>query len=271
MPLASVITNVALDHQRWLGETVEQIAFEKAGIIKAGIPVVTAAREDAGLRVIQEVARQEQAGVTIVSPETVDELLPPSTLPLRGEFQRVNAAVAIATARAIARQLPVPDKVIQKGLSEVRWAGRMHELWRDKQRILLDGAHNVAGAEALAHELRTRYKEAQPTLVFGVLDDKDWRGMLTVLMPTAKRIVLVPVQSSRSLNPNQIVSGHDDFSNSGNVSVCASLAEALAATEHDRFVVITGSLYLVGEALELLQLTEGKISERALNDWTSAR
>ena len=63
--------------------------------------------------------------------------------------------------------------------------------------MLLDGAHNVAGAEALAHELRTRYKDEQATLVFGVLDDKDWRGMLTLLMPVAKRLLLVPVQSSR--------------------------------------------------------------------------
>jgi dihydrofolate synthase/folylpolyglutamate synthase len=270
-PLASVITNIGLDHQRWLGETVEQIAFEKAGIIKTGVPVVTAATENAGLCVTRDMARQQQAALTVVSRDNAEELPLRSSLPLRGEFQKMNAAVAIATVRTLAARLPVPDEAIQQGFSQVRWAGRMHELFRGKQRMLLDGAHNVAGAEALAHELRTRYKDEQATLVFGVLDDKDWRGMLTLLMPVAKRLLLVPVQSSRSLDPKRVLSDDGDFTFPNNLSVYASLADALSAAEHDSFVVIAGSLYLVGEALELFQPMEGKVSERALNDWAPTR
>ncbi len=272
-PLASVITNIQFDHQKWLGHTLDQIAFEKAGIIKPGVPVITAAERGHGLEVIAKVAREAASPLTVV--EAADVNRPPLDtlhLPLRGEFQRTNAAVAVATARALAAQLPISDKVIAAGLSQVQWPGRLQLIRTAAGRLLLlDGAHNVPGTEALIQELQAHFSQVRPTLVFGVLSDKDWQTMGPLLAKRAGRVLLAPVKSARGLPPDALAPVFQQANPAAPVRVCASLAEALQAAADDPFVVITGSLYVIGEAMELLHLSTAPArEERSLNEWSAA-
>jgi dihydrofolate synthase/folylpolyglutamate synthase len=236
-PLASVITNVDLDHQQWLGDTIEKIAFEKAGIIKPSIPVITTATDDA-LRVIRNVARDSNAPISVVTK-------PADIQPLPGKHQRMNAALAIETARVLREKLP------SSPLGNVSWPGRLQRAGK----FILDGAHNLPGIQTLDAELSGR-----PTIIFGALRDKDWAAMARVVSNRAGRLLLVPVKSKRSLPPNELLSVC-------NGTVCNSLSEALEQTKADKEVVITGSLFLVGEAMELLGIESSPTQdERTLNE-----
>jgi dihydrofolate synthase/folylpolyglutamate synthase len=269
-PLASVITNIQYDHQKWLGETLASIAAEKAGIIKPVIPVITAAEGEEALRVISEAARCQQAPLTILSRAELDR--PPLNalqLPLLGQHQRMNAAVAVATVRLLNSQIPVNDETIRTGLSRAHWAGRLQLITRPTgQKILLDGAHNVGGAGILAAAVKEYFPSAKPTLVLGILRDKDWPGMCEILAPLAKRISLVPVPSERSATPQELAAACRRVNPRAEVTECGSLREALAGTKENPFLTIAGSLYLIGEAMELLHLSPAKANnERGLNEW----
>lgn len=236
-PLASVITNVQLDHQQWLGDTIEKIAFEKAGIIKPGVPVITAAT-GAALDVIRRVAGELQAPPSVITREADVE-------PLPGKYQRMNAAVALETARLLRNILPASP------LGSVSWPGRLQRFGK----FVLDGAHNLSGIETLDRELT-----GHPTIVFGVLRDKDWQAMARVLAKRARRLLFVPIKSKRGLPPEELLSACPG-------TVCASLADALEQASADPEVVITGSLYLVGEAMERLGIAPSPAQdERALNE-----
>jgi len=269
-PLASAITNIQYDHQKWLGETLASIAAEKAGIIKPGIPVLTATDTAEALQVIAETARRQNAPLTILSPaETHRPPLSTIQLPLPGQHQRMNAAVAIAAVRTLASQIPVSDDMIRAGLSRVHWAGRLQLVTRPTgQKILLDGAHNVGGAAILATALKEYSPPAKLTLVLGILRDKDWPGMCEILAPLAGSILLVPVPSERSATPQELAEACRRANPRAQVCVYASLAAALADAANIPFITIAGSLYLIGEAMELLHLSPGKTnSERGLNEW----
>jgi len=272
-PLVSVITNIQYDHQKWLGETLSSIAAEKSGIIKPGIPVVTAAEGAEALAVISDTARHQKAPLTILSPAELNR--PPLNtlqLPLLGQHQRMNAATAVATVRALAAQIPVSEDIIRMGLSRVHWAGRLQLVTRASgQKVLLDGAHNVAGAAILASSVKEYFPAAKFTLVLGILRDKDWPGMCKVLAPLAERILLVPVHSEHSATPNELAAVCRRANPQAQVRGFPALVQALEATHQDHFVTIAGSLYLVGEAMELLHLSPAKpTNERRLNEWRGA-
>ncbi|MDW8308016.1 MAG: folylpolyglutamate synthase/dihydrofolate synthase family protein [Verrucomicrobiales bacterium] len=272
-PLASVITNIGFDHQQWLGNTLAQIAAEKAGIIKPGVPVLTATDAPEALEVIERTARERGAPLTVIGPET---LLPPELaslqLPLPGAHQRRNAALAIATVQALQEQIPVSREAVVRGLSTVQWPGRMQTVTRPGgQRVVLDAAHNPAGIEALAGALRTAYPGARFALVLGILRDKDWRAMCERLAPLARRILTVPVGSERTADAAELAEACRHAAPGVEVCCCASLDEALERVAEERLVVVTGSSYLVGEVLERLGLApEGARQERALNEWAAA-
>ncbi len=272
-PLVSVITNIQYDHQKWLGETLSSIAAEKAGIIKPGIPVITSTEGEEALPVIEETARRQKAPLTILTPaEMQSPPLDTLQLPLLGQHQRMNAAVAAATVRALTSQIPMDEDTIRAGLTRVHWAGRLQLVTRPSgQKILLDGAHNIGGAGILAAAVKEYFPSAKPTLILGILSDKDWAGMCRILAPLAERILLVPVPSERSATPQELAVPCRRANPRARVLECSSLGEALAATAGDRFVTIAGSLYLVGEAMELLHLSAAKpANERGLNEWSGA-
>ncbi len=269
-PLASVITNIQFDHQRWLGESLDTIAAEKAGIIKPGVPCITATDEPEALAVIQATARQHRSPLTLVTPaHTQQPPLDTVRLPLLGGHQRLNAAVALATVETLQAQLPVNERALREGLSTVRWPGRMQLLERAAgQCVLLDGAHNSSGAASLRAALAEYYPGTRPTFILGILRDKDWDLMCEILAPLAGRIVCVPIHSERSASPDQLRAACLRAHPAGRVETRDSLAEALAATESEPFVVIAGSLYLIGEAMEQLQVTvNANGDEKKLNEW----
>ena len=271
-PLASVITNIALDHQQWLGDTLENIAAEKAGIIKPGVPVITAANQPEVMRVIERTARE--AGAPLVQAEPPGRRFGTGempVLPLLGQHQRLNAALALATVEVLQKQYPVSGAQICAGLRQVSWAGRLQVITRPGgQRILLDGAHNAAGAAVLRVALETDFAAAERTFILGVLGDKDWRRMMEILAPLAARILLVPVNNPRTAPPAEVAGYCEKLNSALETAVCDSLPAALKQAGNAGFVVIAGSLYLVGEALELLDPAwEPTAGERGLNEWSA--
>ncbi len=280
-PLASVITNIGYDHQQWLGDTLAKIAVEKAGIIKPGVPVLTATRQPEALAVINQVAQEHQAPLTRVH---ASNLTPHAAL--WGEHQKLNAALAVATVGVLQSRIPVSEAVVRRGLEKVHWPGRLQLVTRPSgQRVLLDGAHNPAGAEVLhaalcgapstaaAHsDPDLQHAEPAPgtplTLILGILADKDCRAMCEILAPLATRLLLVPVGSERTARPEDLLPFCRAANPTAFAGVCGSLPQALAQAERDPFVVIAGSLYLMGEAMELLGLSPVPTAdEKALNNW----
>jgi dihydrofolate synthase/folylpolyglutamate synthase len=269
-PLVSVITNVQFDHEQWLGQTLAKIAAEKAGIIKPGVPVVTATDAPEALAVIRAAAELASAPLVLVTAQdTQRSPLDTLTLPLPGEHQRVNAAVALATVRALASLIPTTDDALVRGLASVQWAGRLQQIETSPGRLtLLDGAHNPAGVHALEAALTQYFPGRRPVMIFGVLRDKDWSAMCHRLSPLAATIYLVPVASARSATPDELRPACQITAAGVPVRVCASLDEALGLTRDAPFRLITGSLYLIGEALERLGASSTAApTERALNDW----
>ena len=268
-PLASVITSIALDHQQWLGNTLEKITMEKAGIIKPGVPVLTATQQPEALRVIEGVARERRAPLTLMDAADAYRINHRTSLP--GEHQRTNAALAVATVQTLQGQIPTNEEVIHRGLETIHWPGRLQLVTRPTgQRILLDGAHNVAGAEVLRDALRSKAAgyDTSVTLVLGILADKNCQEMCGVLAPLAARMFLVPVGSERSAKPQELAAFCRAANPKVDVTVCESLSQAIAQSERDPFVVIAGSLYLIGEAMELLGLSPvPSADEKALNNW----
>jgi dihydrofolate synthase/folylpolyglutamate synthase len=273
-PLAAVITNIHYDHEQWLGSTLASIAAEKAGIIKPGVPVITAADEPEALRVIMEIADAQKARLTrVLAPRSGAENAPDAEelkTSLVGRHQKTNAALAVATVRALSRQIAVSEDAIRSGLSEVNWPGRLQLVTGPAgQKILLDGAHNVAGAQSLREALDEYFPDQRPTLILGVLSDKNWQAICDLLAPRAARILLVPVSSERTASPVELVAACRKANPSTEIAAFPSLAEALNKALDQDFIVITGSLYLVGEALEYVGTSaNAKSGERALNEWS---
>jgi dihydrofolate synthase/folylpolyglutamate synthase len=268
-PLASVITNIAFDHQQWLGDTLEKIAAEKAGIIKPGIPVVTTTDEKSALAVIEKTAREKNAPLTRI--QNSEFRIQNSELSLLGEHQKINATLALATVEVLQKQIPVSEEKIRAGLQNVNWPGRLQLIKKPNgQKILLDGAHNIAGVETLRAAL-----PAGVPLVFivGFLGDKDWRPMCEILAPLASKIFCVPVASARTADARELTKTFHAANPGAEILVCDSLSEALekSGSPHPAqdLIVITGSLYLVGEALELLGLSPADAGERGLNEWSA--
>ena len=257
-PLASVITNIAFDHEAWLGDTLAKIAAEKAGIIKPGVPVLTATESPEALAVIAATAQKNGAPLVEVPPPTAD--LASFPLGLIGRHQKNNAALALATVEALQPILPVTPEHLRAGLAAVSWPGRLQCVTQaDGTQILLDGAHNPAGAEVLRLTLETEFAGRQPILIFGSLEDKNW--------PAICRILTVPVASKRTADAGQLAAAFRAARPDAEVTVCPDLPAALKAAENQGFIVITGSLYLIGEALDRLGLAHAGASERGLNEW----
>jgi dihydrofolate synthase/folylpolyglutamate synthase len=268
-PLASVITNIAFDHTQYLGETLPQIAIEKCGIIKPGIPVVTASVAEEVLRVIRATTTAQGCPLTIVGQEVHATRLSedeqgqrveltgtrqdygPVTIPLLGAHQTINCATAIAALEASG--LPVTPLQVSEGLSQTTWPGRF-QIVNHHPTVVLDGAHNAAAAERLAATLRERCTGQKLTLILGVLRDKNYDQMCQILAPLAERILCVPVNSERTCDPDQLARWCMATNPRLRITIARNLAEAYAQarSENAEAIVITGSLFLVGEALDRL-------------------
>ena len=235
IPMVSVITPIAMDHTRWLGGTLAEIAREKAGIVKFGAPVVSAAQAPEAAAALAE--RAAAAGSFLEFIQTPFER---TEIGLRGVHQKENAALAVAALRAAG--VMVSDEAVEWGLRDVRWPGRFQIV---DERIVLDGCHNPHAAVQLLDNWRDAYGMEKATVIFGALGDKDYSTMLRVLEPISREVFLVPLCSERSAATEALAAActvkHRIF---------RSVSEALEASQGR--TLVTGSLFLVGEALNLL-------------------
>ncbi len=266
-PLASVITQIGWDHQKVLGNTIAAIAAEKAGIIKPGVPALTAATDPEARAIIEWKARELDSLLLIIGPGELANFR--LEVGLLGEHQRSNGALAAATVRLLRVFLPVSDAQLAEGFRNVNWPGRLQVVKRGGQTLLLDGAHNRDGVASLTAALRQNFAGKRPTLILGMLADKDWSDMVRALVPLAARVITAPVASGRTVTAEDLRAACVATGAGRPVKAAQSVAEALKLSAVDPFVVITGSLYFIGEALERLGLSAAPIGEeRALNEWS---
>jgi dihydrofolate synthase/folylpolyglutamate synthase len=241
-PLASVLTPIGMDHSEWLGDTLEKIAFEKAGIIKPGVPVVCSPQPPEAETVFRKAAAERGAPIHFVEQPWHGEV------GLAGEHQKWNAALALAAIEASGLPCGVGD--FADGMKSVHWPGRFQRFGGS---LVVDGAHNPHSAETLVATWRSVFGEAKAVVVFGSLADKDSGAMLRILEQVARKFVFVPVKNPRGTPPESLSSGKP-------FCVAPSLAAGLAvAKAAGGPVLVCGSLYLAGEALGL----------PAVQDWST--
>lgn len=273
-PVVSVITSIGFDHQQYLGDTIEKIAAEKAGIIKEGRPVICGDLDPAALAVMRRIAGERGAPLALASQacavrrkaqgldgqrvaiETEDEAIGPLTLPLLGDHQLANCALAVAALTRLREEtgLPLPAEAIRDGLAAVRWPARCHVVRKDPP-VIVDGGHNPEAARALARTLEDLRDRRPLGLVVSFLADKDAVAFLRELGGQAQRCWVVPIHSERAMPVPDVCAAARTagLSPAERPDLASALEEAGAwAREHGGTIAIAGSLYLAGEALVLL-------------------
>ena len=273
-PLISVITDISLDHMEWLGSTISAITREKAGILRSGGTMITLPQHPEANQVLGEVATElgvrgvsatayvPSAGA--VGPYSIEalgaEILIDS--PLVGAHQHRNLALAIAAAAELASShgFPISPATIAEGIRQTRWPGRLESIERNGVKWILDVAHNPAGAWALRAGLRSTLEvEAPRTLIFSCLRDKPVAEMAQILFPLFERVILAPIHSARAAALDDLLAAAKA---TGTTAIAAdSVASALLLAEERApggVVVVSGSVYLVGEARTLLLGAEGE-------------
>jgi dihydrofolate synthase/folylpolyglutamate synthase len=263
-PDCSVITRISMEHVKYLGDTIARIAAEKAGIIKPGVPVVTAAEGEA-LALIERAAADAGSVVRVVGRDVrydvvsstldgtmvrVDGLDRTVALPLLGSYQASNAAMAIVTCHELrGRGVAIAEEAIINGLEKVRWPGRL-EIVRKRPTVIFDVSHTPDGARAVAADLE-KLLGTKVILVLGVLDDKDVKGIAEGFGRIAKRAIATAPLTWRAYPANVVAEALRSYvpAVEEGPSVADSLRMALSLASPDDAVLVTGSLYTVGEAM----------------------
>ena len=267
MPEVAVITNVAMEHADRCGGTLEGVAHHKAGIIKRGVPVVTAA-EGMTLDIVRRKAAEEgseilaygedfraAAGAEGIDFSSKDSGAAHYALALGGAYQRQNAALAIRTAMLLAeKHRAVTHETIARALKSVAWPGRFERFALEGVRIVVDGAHNPAGAAALKESLDATFAGEKRVLLLGILEDKDYRAMLRTLVRTDDRVVITPPDSARAGDPENLARVAREITREVEVvpTADAALSRALDRAAGRRILCAAGSLYLIGNLRRLL-------------------
>jgi dihydrofolate synthase / folylpolyglutamate synthase len=285
-PRVSVITDISLDHEKFLGNTIAEIAREKAGIIRPGgvvvtLPQIPAANDVIGNAILDQNATAVSAvpyvpPVSPAAPSYVDmagserkifsryplQVLGKQILvetPLIGRHQLRNVALAITAAEELSKQgFPVTAESIEQGIRQTRWPGRFQVVpAHDSQpEYVLDVAHNPAGAWALRSTLSACYEDRRLVFVFGAMRDKAIAEMCEILFPLAECIIATQADNPRAATPQEIRDAasrtHTEIELSADVPSALERARSIAAENGDSIIVITGSIYVVGEAMRAL-------------------
>jgi dihydrofolate synthase/folylpolyglutamate synthase len=280
VPLVSVITNIDLEHTEFLGRTLERIAAEKAGIIKPGVSLVTGAVQPEALAVLEREANAAGSRLYRLYRDFFPENLRPGNAPcfdyrgirtdcgsvaigMLGRYQVDNACLALAAIECLRDAgVAIDEAAARRGLGQAKWEGRM-ELVAARPAIYLDGAHNPASAlqlSSLLREMRSSFRKL--VLVVGVLADKDVRGILGALAPLADRVVVTRPEYSRALDVQALAreAGALHASVSAAPTVRAAIDMAKDGAAADDLIVVTGSLYVVGDARSLFVPAAGPLS-----------
>ncbi len=282
-PLLSIITNVSMDHEQYLGTTLAEIAGEKAGIIKAGVPVVSGAAADDSGRIIKETCEKLQASLYLYGRDFSgcrqengenQETLPGlaqrrwqfrgidgeefDNLPMNmaGRYQVSNACLALTAIQLLkSKGWDISEEHIRNGLEQTSWPGRLESFCLNRNRFLLDGAHNPAGVAALKQALIDDFAWNRLILIWGAMADKDLAATLQEIAPLAEIIIFTRPESERSATGQQLLNALPESMRNKAVltdSVAESIALARERAEQDDLICIAGSLYLIGAARDNL-------------------
>ncbi len=285
-PLVSVITSLSLDHMKYLGDTLAQIAFEKGGIIKPGVPVISASQKPEALAVLQQLAAEREAPLRIIGQNwqydpfdrprgsydphpinseqtlTITHSPDPAFVPdgttfqlgLFGDFQLENATVALAALQVVRPSFPrLTLDACRAGLAGVVWPGRLQILHHspDTPTLLADCAHNPDSAQKLSHTLTHHYRYGRLWFIFGSARDKDFRQELAALLPPASGIITTTVNHPRSATPEELAELVAELGAKAypaqDMDTAVTLAWSLAAPGD--LICVTGSIYIVGDLL----------------------
>jgi dihydrofolate synthase / folylpolyglutamate synthase len=274
LPDLSIITSLSLDHTYLLGNTLGEIAYEKAGIIKQGIPVVTAPQRQEALDVLQRIAAERQAPYYAVEEtwhwEALDRSLKGQTLSVEqvagpsafdgayelgliGDFQQENAVTAIA-ATAVLHNLGKPwatPEAVHTALRKISWPGRM-EVLSEEPMVIVDCAHNPYSAAALRDSLQTWFPETSWLLIYGASTDKDIDGMIKALKPIIKHAIVMRSYHPRAATPYDLADKFADLAHGAEIAINAqrALEQAIHRLEPGWGIVATGSIFVAADIRE---------------------
>jgi dihydrofolate synthase / folylpolyglutamate synthase len=267
-PVVSVITRIDFDHENFLGHSLREIAGEKAGIMKFGVPVVTTPQLPEAQEILQARAAENhcafvettsafridhedlhagcvRARVTEVATGTPFSVAPQ----LPGRFQLQNALNALAAARLLQeKQFLISNDDIDRGIAETQWPGRLEKL-QSQPDLYLDGAHNPGAARELARFLEENFKSRRIILIYGAMRDKAVDEVTGLLLPLASEVIFTQPNNPRAVSANQLaqIASHHALHHSVVSDAAAALGAALATARPDDAIFVTGSLYLVGQ------------------------
>ncbi len=277
-PLISVITHIARDHTNFLGSEIEKIAEEKCGIIKGGIPVISAKQEKNVKEIIEKFANYKGSPVYFSDNKIFDINLSIDNttflyrdlennshkveLPLIGCYQAENAATAIHTIEVLNKHWDYNISISRfiKGLKKVNWPGRF-QIIRKNPYIILDGAHNVDGVKRLVENIKILFPERKLTLLIGVLRDKEYDKIVEIFSPIAKKVITTTPKSDRALSPYALKEIFEKYGIADVIVIPPPLDAISYALEHLRetdILLVAGSLYLIGQIEEYFLKNEKK-------------
>jgi dihydrofolate synthase/folylpolyglutamate synthase len=268
-PIICIITPISLDHTQILGNSLEEIAREKAGIIKPGCWVVLSPQPEEAASAISDICREKEAKVVQVGKDITwhkigGDLYPQSlviegrrnnyqvNIPLSGDFQLENAASAVAALEVLDYVgFAISAADIARGLAQVKWPGRFHIL-QEYPTVLVDGAHNVASIKRLVDNIKGYFAQKRIFLVFGTSCDKDIPGIINELIPLSPQVIVTRTTHSRAAPLSTLVA---EFSKRGiefeiRETVTEAISRALSLADRTDLICVTGSLFVVAEALD---------------------
>jgi len=269
--MLTIITNIAMDHMDYLGHTIEEIARVKAGIIKPGVPVITAASGE-GLSVLEETCRQKGCRLTQVGRDVTWEHISHSlagqnltirgvratyhdlALPLLGSHQQVNAATAVAAAEVLMEMgVDISAAAVRSGLAAANWPGRL-EIMRREPLVIIDGAHNYEGARSLRLALEEYFPSRGIILVIGMLGDKERSKVAAELASTARAVVVTKPNSPRAGNWRELAGAAGLYAPEVHLEedIGKAVEKGISLAGPEEIICVTGSLYMVAEAREYL-------------------
>ena len=271
-PAACVITSISFDHMQYLGNTIREIAGEKAGIIVPGVPVIFDGNDQEAAKVIRDQAeklgspwfevKREDAEIKGITSGGIDFSVKNGyygntvfSIPFIARYQVMNAALVLKTVEVLKQQIPIPEDAVKKGLLETRWQGRMETVLPG---VIVDGAHNEDGVEKFVETAEHFQKEYPLTLLFSAVDDKDYTDMIRTILGRIRfrHVVVTQVGGYRKVPAEELA---EIFRREGCPSAQAfedteaAFRAALALKGEDGMLFCVGSLYLVGEIKELLR------------------
>ena len=274
LPEISIITNLSLEHTEYLGKTIKALAWEKGGIIKQGVPVVTAVSQPSGCEVLENIAKKKSADLLFYKKnfsmrktqgketyiyDGLETHFGGLIKPLPGEHQKENLSLSLAACELIFKKHQGTDPrydftetLVKEGLSKARWPGRLEHVM-DKPLVILDGAHNLDAVKVLGKYLASFLKGRQLTLVLGILDDKPYEKMLETLVPLAGKVIITQAKIDRSLDPAVLKVAAERLAQRPVIiikDVKEAVTHAIKNSEDTDVVCVAGSLYVVGEAKE---------------------